>query len=203
MLDEAHDRYRRNVVEGRLSPLIRSGAIQARGTATSIRGTELMAADCALIWPRITTAAPATDVVGRRGRRAAAAGPVGVEELAAGLVDRARRCGRRSSRAGPAAGWPAELLGAVAVEVGEGRGHRRHRDAVRDAAAQTRRQPAWARLISLAKYGSTSRFGQLRVAVEGLLDLAEEGAADDAAAPPHEGDAAVVDRPSCSFAWRP
>src|SRR5439155_89513 len=36
---------------------------------------------------------------------------------------------------------------------------------------------------------------QLRIAVEGLLDAAQEGAPDDAAAAPHEGDAAVVELP--------
>src|SRR5262249_61400173 len=66
-------------------------------------------------------------VIGARGRRAAAAGPVGVEELAARLV-------------GPLVGVGAEVValglqeirgqaaGAVAVEVGQGRAHRRRRE---------------------------------------------------------------------------
>ena len=65
----------------------------------------------------------------------------------------------------------------------------------RAARATTLRQERWQSLIALRKNGSSSRFDQLRVLVEGFLDLAQEHAADDAAAAPHQGDAAVVEVP--------
>ena len=52
----------------------------------------------------------------------------------------------------------------------------------------TRRQPAW-RLLELGREVRVEQqVRQLRVLVERLLDLAEERAADDAAAAPHQGD---------------
>ena len=45
--------------------------------------------------------------------------------------------------------------------------------------------------------------GEFRLAIEGVLDLAEEHRADDAAAPPDHGDAAVVQVPVVRLRRRP
>ena len=53
----------------------------------------------------------------------------------------------------------------------------------------------------LAEEVVEQQIGELRILVVGFLDLAEEAAADDAAAAPHQRDAAEVQVPAfCSFA---
>ena len=63
------------------------------------------------------------------------------------------------------------------------------------AGATTLRQDRWQSLMAFVEERIEQQVRQLGILVEGLLDLAEERAADDAAAAPHEGDAAVVEVP--------
>ena len=63
------------------------------------------------------------------------------------------------------------------------------------AAATARRQPSLAAVDLAAEIGVEQEVRQLGVAVERFLDLAQERAADDAAAAPHQGHAALVDLP--------
>ena len=65
------------------------------------------------------------------------------------------------------------------------------------AVATTLRQPFWRLLDLAAEIIVEQQVRQLRIVVEGFLDLAEEARADDAAAAPHQGDAAVVQVPAC------
>ena len=69
--------------------------------------------------------------------------------------------------------------------------------------ATTVRQPFWHFLISPRKIVVQHEVGQLRLRVEGFLDLAEEHAADDAAAAPHQRHPAVVELPPVLRRRRP
>ena len=53
--------------------------------------------------------------------------------------------------------------------------------------------------MALLEEGIEHQVRELRVLVEGFFDFAQEHAADDAAAAPHEGDAAVVQVPFVLF----
>src|SRR5262245_24451400 len=133
-------------------------------------------------------------VVCRARSCAAAAGPVGVEELAARLVEalisvgaevvalRLEEIGRQAARA-------------VAVVVSQRATHGRHGNAVGGGRAD-HATPAALRPADLAgEEGVHEQVDELGVAIERLLDLPQEGASDDAPAAPHERDAAVVELP--------
>ena len=135
-----------------------------------------------------------SDVVGGGGGIAAPAGPVGVEKLAAGLVD-------------PLVGVSPEVVAlgleqiggktfaAVAVEVGQSAAEGGYRYTVSDGGGDYASPGFLAGLDRLSEVGGEEEVGQIMVAVESILDAAEELGADDAAAAPHEGDAAVVEMP--------
>ena len=114
-----------------------------------------------------------SDVVGRRGGRAAAAGPVGVEELAARLVDALVGVGAEVVALGLEQ-VRGQAAAAVAVEVGQGGCIAGSGMPFAAAVATTRRQPSWPGSISLAEVRIEQQVRELRVAVERLLDLAEE-----------------------------
>jgi len=57
------------------------------------------------------------------------------------------------------------------------------------------RPPALAAFNLALEIAVEHQIGQFAVLVEGLLDLAQEAAANDAAAPPHQSDAAVIEVP--------
>ena len=58
------------------------------------------------------------------------------------------------------------------------------------------RQLAWYLFSALEKKSSSSRLARFGIFVEGGLDVAQEDAADDAAAAPHQRDAAHVQVPA-------
>ena len=91
---------------------------------------------------------------------------------------------------------------AVAVVVAERGGDRRRREPELDGHAHDA-APAGLGALDLAREERIEQqVRQLGVLVEGALDLAEEGGADDAAAAPHERDAAVVEVPPVRFRGR-
>jgi hypothetical protein len=62
-------------------------------------------------------------------------------------------------------------------------------------APTARRQPSWAFHLA-AKKAIQNQVSELRIAIECLLDLAEKHAPNDAAAAPHQGNGAIIDRPA-------
>ena len=84
---------------------------------------------------------------------------------------------------------------AVLLEVRQGRGHGRQGDAVGDRRGADAPPALLGPADLLGEVRVEQQVGQLGIAVERLLDLSQESAADDAAAPPHQGHAAVVDLP--------
>src|SRR5436190_12829931 len=133
-------------------------------------------------------------VVTARRHVAAAAGPVGMEEFAPRLVN-------------ALIGVRAEVIALCLQQVG-----RQHRGAVLIVECQRRaegghgdaalhrggddRAPAFLATLDLAaEIVVEQQVHQFGIVVERLLDLAEEAAANDAAAPPHEGNTAVVEVP--------
>ncbi len=89
-----------------------------------------------------------------------------------------------------------EAGAAEAVEEGEGGAEGGDGDAFADGAADDFAPGALAAFDGLFEEGVEEEVGELGVLVEGLFDVAEEGAADNAAAAPHEGDTAAVEVPA-------
>src|SRR5262245_60946484 len=120
--------------------------------------------------------------------------PVGVEKLAARLIDalvgvRAEIVALRLQQIG---GQP---LAAIAIEVAErGAQTRRGNPALHRCNHDASPRRLTAR-NGFPEEGVEQQVDQPRIAVECLLDLAEEGRADDAAATPDLRDAAVVELP--------
>ena len=124
-------------------------------------------------------------------RRPAFAGPVGVEKLAARLVNalvgvRAKIIALRLQQIR----W--QVRTAVAVEKGQRGAERRNRDAAFDGGGNSRAPAFLAAFDFAAKIIVQQQVRELRIVVVGFLDFAEKARADDAAAAPHQRDAAVV-----------
>ena len=63
------------------------------------------------------------------------------------------------------------------------------------AVVTTLRQESWALVTAFLKNGSKQQVAKVGIGDEGLFNLAEEGGTNDAAAPPHKGDTAVIEVP--------
>src|SRR5262249_36105094 len=92
-----------------------------------------------------------------------------------------------------------QTLGAVSVEERERRREGGRRHAVLDGLDDGAPPRGLIFIQSPAEEIVEQQIGQLRILVEGLFDLAEKAATDDAAAAPHQRDAAVVQVPSLLF----
>lgn len=123
------------------------------------------------------------------------AGPVGVEELAPGGVGALVGVGAEVVPLGleQVGGEPGR---GVAVEVAEGGGEGGHRDAGLDSVSHHLPPRGNQALDGLTEVPVQQQILQPGVLVVGLLDLPQEHAADDAPAPPHQGDAPVVQVPA-------
>jgi hypothetical protein len=89
-----------------------------------------------------------------------------------------------------------QTSGGIAVEPGEGRGEGRGGDP-RAQGPGRHLPPGGKQLLDLrAEILVQQQVFQAGIPVKGLLDPAKERAPDDAAAPPHQGDAAVVQLPA-------
>ena len=126
--------------------------------------------------------------------------PIGVEELAARLVHalvsvRAEEIALGLQQVGR------QAPGAVAVVKRQRRAERRRGHAVLDRLNDGAPPGSLiVRSAGLAEEVIEQQIAQLRVLVVGFLDLAQEAAADDAAAAPHQRDAAEVEVPALSLA---
>src|SRR5665647_2383979 len=134
-------------------------------------------------------------VVGGGGHPASRARPVGVEELAPGPVHPLVGVGAEEVPLGleQVGGQPPR---AVAVVEGQGRGEGRGGHPILDG--MDHGAPP-GRLVLDEHPGEEvvqQQVGDPRFLIVGLLDLAQEAAADDAAPPPHQGDAAEVQLPA-------
>src|ERR1019366_7042616 len=126
---------------------------------------------------------------------AALAGPVGVEVLAAGLVDALVGVGAEVI-ALSLEQICGQALGAVAVEEGKCGGKRRGGYAELDGGCDGL-APGCLVLVDGAREELVEeQIVEFLLFVEGGFDVAEEGAADDAAAAPHESDATHVQVPA-------
>src|ERR1043165_4740336 len=88
-----------------------------------------------------------------------------------------------------------ETFAAVGVEEGEGGAEGGDGDAFLGGNRDNGAPRAVRGLYSLAEERIEQEVGQLGIFIEGFFDFAQKDAADDAAAAPHEGDAAVVEVP--------
>ena len=115
---------------------------------------------------------------------AAGSCPVGVEELPARLVDALVGMGAEIVALGLEQ-VRREPRGAVAVVEGERRGEGRHGDAAAHRGGNNAPPGGFALREYLAEVVVEHQIRQLLVAGKGVLDAAQEHAADNAAAPPH------------------
>lgn len=93
--------------------------------------------------------------------------------------------------------------GTVAVKEGKGGAEGRGGDS-RDNSVGDGAPPAGLSLFKgLEEEGVEEQILESRVLVKGLLDIAEELAADDATASPHEGDASIVEIPLLCYSSFP
>lgn len=88
---------------------------------------------------------------------------------------------------------------AEAIEEGERGAERGNGDAFADCAGDDFTPGALAVFDGLFEEGVEQEVLEFGFAVEGAFDIAEEGATDDAASAPHEGDSAVVEFPAVFF----
>ena len=117
-----------------------------------------------------------------------------MEELASGLIDAFVGVGAEVVALGLEQ-ICGEAFGAVAVEEGEGGAEGGNGDAALSGDGDDV-APAFLAVTDFAfEIGVQQERLEARMFVVGILDFAEEGAADDAAAAPHHGDAAVVEVP--------
>src|SRR5581483_2526760 len=171
-----------------------AAAVQGRG-----RGDKLIGGchDCtAMLRPSWSGD---SGVVGRRRDASAAAGPVGVEELPARLVYALVGVSTEEVALGlQEIRW--KTASPVAVEEGECCGEGRHGNAELHALDDGTPPGALVLVDGRGEEVIEEEILELGIFVVGFLDLAEELAADNAAAAPHERDATHVEVPALLFA---
>ena len=95
-----------------------------------------------------------------------------------------------------------QAVGGVAVEVTQRRSHGRSRNAVRDSRSCDLAPRGDELLHGFLEIRVEQEVTKLRIFVIRFLDLAEEDRPDDAAAAPHEGNAAIVEIPAVGLRRR-
>src|ERR1051326_7787016 len=158
-----------------------------------MRRRRIPAANCVMAC-FLSSGAIVLNRVGAGRNRAALAGPVGVEELAAGTVDALVRVRAEVIALGLQQIGRQTLAAVPIVERkrgGEGgNGHAGSHGHAYDTA------PRWlAAIDDLMEIGVQQQVGETGIAVEGFLDLAEKSGANDAPGAPYHGDSAVVEIP--------